>query len=765
MPNNSIMTRSSGQIILKLYVAICFLSLLFVLLPLSVSFSADSTPSVKQIEILGSNKIETSTIQANIQTRTGSPFSQKTVQNDIKALYGLGYFEDVKVEIESFEGGIKLIYTVKEKPLIMSIDFYGNDEIETDDLKEKITISPGAIANIPLIMSNVENIVAYYHEEGYWHAKVVPIIRDVSEASVAVTFQIEEGPEVIIDDITIEGNNSISTKKIKKAMKTREHWLFSFLTGSGVYKEDEMKIDVERIRELYGSKGFIRVVISEPVITLNDDQTEISIKINLSEGDQYKVGQISFTDNTLFESSVLLKKMETSAGKIFDRSALRRDIDGIIGLYTERGYATADINPLMSLNEEEKSVALEFVVSEGNIFRIGRIEISGNQKTRDKIIRREVRLDEGQIFNSKLIKRSYQRINNLDYFETVELTPKPLMEEQLIDIDVKVKEKLTGMLTVGGGYSSVDNIIFMAEITQRNLFGKGLQIKLKADISGLRTNYNITLINPWFMDKPLLASINVFQESFEYPDYEKKSIGGTLGFGKELSEYVGANISYSFQQTEISGISDNASVILKDQEGTSITSSLHPGISRDSRDNYIDPSTGSKNSLRTTYAGIGGDNYFVKGVIDSAWFFPVIWNTTFGLRGRIGYVSAFNDKELPIYERFYIGGIDTVRGLDFGDGGPKTSSGVPYGGRKELIFNAEYIFPIETTIRLKGVVFFDAGRSSDDFEDLLALRTTAGAGLRWISPFGPIRLEWGYNLDKKEDESSSKIEFAMGGSF
>ncbi len=750
---------------IKRCAALCLASIFVVMLPLSVPLSAEDAPLVKLVEIAGNIKIEEATIEANIQTKAGVPFSQKMVQDDIKALYGLGYFDDVRVEIDSFEGGIMLVFILKEKPSIISIVFDGNDEIETDDLMNKITISPGSIANIPLIMGNADRITTYYQEEGYWHAQVVPIIREASDSTVAVTFQIEEGPEVIIDKIIIEGNHFISARKIKKAMRTRKRWLFSFLTGSGIYKKEEMKIDVERIRELYHSKGFINVVITEPVLTLNDDQTEITIKVNLSEGDQFQVGQIKFAGNKLFESSVFFEQLETATGKIFNRAALRNDIDKIISMYTEKGYATADISPLINVNEEQKLVDIEFVVSEGGIFRIGRISVSGNQKTRDKIIRREVRLDEGQIYNSRLMKRSYQRINNLDYFETVELIPKPRIEDQLIDIDVKVKEKLTGMLTIGGGYSSVDNIILMGEITQRNLFGKGLQLKLKADVSGLRSNYNITLINPWFMDKPVLASINLFNETFEYPDYEKRSIGGTLGFGKELSEYVRGSISYSFQQTDLTKIGNNADVIMSDQEGKSITSSLHPSIWRDSRDNYLDPTTGSKNSLKTTYAGVWGDNYFVKGVFDSAWYFPVIWNTTIGLRGRAGYVSAFNDKALPLYERFYIGGIDTVRGLDFGDGGPKTSSGVPYGGRKELIFNVEYIFPIESTIRLKGVAFFDAGRSSDDFEDLLSLRTTAGFGVRWISPFGPIRLEWGYNLDKKEDESSSKIEFAMGGSF
>ena len=749
----------------RISVSIIFILFLLASIANSPLVSAEEAPIIKLVDIKGNKRIGTESIESKIMSRAGTPFSQKTVQNDIQTLYGLGYFDDIRVEIEPFEGGIKLIILLKEKPTIISVDFAGNEKLESDDLAGQITITPGAIANQALILRNVDRLVSYYQSEGYWHVSVLPILKEVSAETTAVTFQIEEGPKVKIKKVTIEGNRAISSGKIKKAMRTGKWWLFSFLSGSGYYKKEEMKMDIERIRKLYHSNGYIQVVISEPEITMNPKKTGIYIKISLSEGDQYKVGEVSFSGNTVFESSRFYEKIDTAPGKIFNRGALRNDIDRILSMYTERGYATADINPLIDVNEEGKTVSLELAVTEGEIFRIGRVEIFGNEKTRDKVIRREVRFDEGDIYNSKLLRRSYQRITNLDFFESVELNPKPRLQERLIDIDVTVKEKLTGMMTIGGGYSSVDEFIAMGEITQRNLFGKGLTLKLKADISGRRTNYNITLINPWFMDRPISASVNVYNETFKYDVYDKKTIGGSLGFGKELSEYVRGSITYSFEQIRVTNISENASDFIKDQEGIKITSSIHPSIWRDTRDNYIDPARGSKNSVYVTVAGLGGDNYFVKTVGDSAWFFPVIWDTTFMMRGRLGYASGWNGKELPIYERFYIGGIDTVRGLDFGEGGPRDSAGVVIGGSRELIFNVEYIFPIERSLRLKGLVFFDAGKAEDDFKELLDLRTTAGFGVRWISPFGPIRIEWGFNLDPKADETDSKIEFAMGGSF
>lgn len=729
--------------------------------------SADAAPLIKSIEITGNVKIEEATVRSRMKSIVGEAFSESAVQDDIKSIYSIGYFDDISVEIEQFEGGVKLIFSLKEKPTIVSIDFQGNKKFDADKLREKVTITSGAIANPPLIADNVQKIVSFYQSEGYWHTGVIPVIREISEDAVALTFQVDEGKKVVIKDITFEGNSALSDKKIKKVMATKEWWIFSSITSSGKYSKDVLSVDIERIRDLYNSKGYIYVVISEPEITLNEEKTKLFIKINISEGDQYRVGDVKFTGNTVFESSRLSTGLKTIPGEIFDRIALREDIDNIVELYMEKGYARADINPLIDVDKENKTADINMSAAEGSIFSIGRIEISGNKKTRDKVIRREMRLNEGETFNSKLLKRSYQRINNLNFFENVNITPLPNIEESIIDLHVKVEEKLTGMLSVGGGYSSVDKFMVMGELTQANLFGKGLYLKFKAELSATRTNYNISLRDPWFMDKPISASMSMYNESYEYPDYDKKTTGGSVGFGKELSEYVAGNIIYNLESVEIADVVEGASTLISDQEGKSITSSISPSIWKDTRDNYIDTTTGSRIALYTTVAGLGGDNYFAKGVIDSGRYFPLFWDTVFSIRGRFGYASGFNEKELPLYERFYVGGINTVRGLSFGEAGPRNPNGERIGGNKEVIFNAEFIFPLAKEVKLKGVAFFDAGRAFENNEtiDIGALRPTTGLGVRWTSPFGPIRLEWGYNLDKQIDESSSKIEFTMGGVF
>jgi outer membrane protein insertion porin family len=725
---------------------------------------AEEGPIIKLIELKGNKKINKETIYSNIHSKIGEPFSDEKVREDIKRLYSIGYFDDIRVEVEPFEGGLKLTFIFKERPTITSIDFQGNKEFETDELREQITITPGSTANPELIMDNVRKLVSFYQSEGYYLAEVIPIIREVSPESVALTFKINEGEKVRVKRIRIHGNHAFSDRKIKKAMKTREWWIFSFLTGSGVYRDEVIRGDVERIRELYHNHGYINVEISEPRVRLSDDKERLYIDISVSEGKQYKLGSIRIKGNTVFSEDKLFKHIESKPGRVFSRKGLRDDIDRIIDLYMERGYARADINPLIRVDEEDSSVDVTLSITEGDIFRIGRIEITGNTKTRDKVIRREVRLDEGDIFNSKLLRRSYQRINNLDYFETVNITPVPRVKEKLIDLNIKVKEKMTGMLSIGGGYSSIDKFILFGEISQRNLFGKGLRLNLKANLSSIRTEYSISLRDPWFLDKPISASFSIYDESFEFPDYDKRARGFSIGFGKELSEYVRGNIRYNLEEANISNVSEDASSLIKEQEGEKLTSSISPSIWRDTRDSYLDPTRGTRHALYTTIAGLGGDNYFVKGVVDSIWYFPLMWNTTFSVRGRFGYATGYSGRDLPLYERFYVGGINTVRGLGFGEGGPRNEEGEKIGGDKELIFNLEYIFPLAEEIRLKGLVFFDAGRAFDNDEDIsiTELRPTAGIGFRWISPFGPIRLEWGYNLDRQEDESESKIEFSIG---
>ncbi|MDA8432522.1 MAG: outer membrane protein assembly factor BamA [Nitrospiraceae bacterium] len=739
--------------------------LVFLLVIMSGVVLAQELPIVNKIEIQGLKRIEEGAVKAKITQKTGEPVSEERVNEDIKSIFRMGYFDDVRVEMDPFEGGIKLIYAVKEKPTIIKVDFQGNKELEDSKLKEKISITPGSIADTVLIQDNAIKLKKFYEEEGYWLANVVPVVRKYSATDVTLTYQIDEGPKIRIHKIIIEGNSHISSSKIKGAMETKEWWLFSFLTSSGYFKKAQMDADVERIKNLYFNNGYIKVAVAEPEISVDREKKAMTITIRISEGDPYKVSSVDFSGNKTFDDAAIKKLVTIKPGGVFDKSELEKDIQAISNLYTDSGYALVSVVPDLVPDEKNLTVRISLTISEGEKYRIGRIEISGNTKTRDKVIRREVRFDEGDVFSSSKLKRTYERINNLNYFESVDIVPKPKYEEKVVDLDVRVKERPTGFLSIGGGYSSVDKFIATVDLTQGNLFGRGQYLKLKGELGGTSSLYEISFRDPWFLDKPISLSTGIYKSTREFIEYNKKAFGAYIGLGTNLSEYWRGDVSYNFERATISDITVGASPIILDQEGTKTTSSITPTIARDSRDNYLDPSRGSRNSLSVTYAGIGGDNAFFKAAVDSGWYFP-LGPTTIMVRGRFGYSKGLFDKTLPLYERFYVGGIYTVRGLGFGDAGPKDpATGDPIGGTTELIFNTEYIFPIITEMKLKGVVFFDAGNAYQDFDNFGYLRYTTGAGVRWISPIGPIRIEWGYNLDKKPSESSSKFEFAFGSFF
>ncbi len=742
--------------------AVQLLFFFLAMLAWSSLFAADVMPLINAIEIRGLKRIEEAAVKNKITQRPGEAISQEKTNDDIKNIFKLGYFDDVRAEVEPFEGGVKLIYVVKEKPTIVKIDLQGNEEFDDAKLKEKMTITAGSVADTVLIQDNAAKLRAFYEEEGYWLSRIVPVIKVVNADEVTLTYQIDEGKKVKIKKITIEGNKALSVRKIRGVMDTTERGLFSFITSSGYYKKDQMDRDIEKIRDLYFNNGYIKAVVGEPTIRLTEDKSGMFITIPVSEGEQYRIASIAFVGNTVFGDDALRKKITLLPEEPFSKEKLRKDIFSISELYSETGYALITINPDVIPDESKKLVKVVLNITEGDRYRIGRIETSGNTKTRDKVIRREVRLDEGDIFNSALIRRSYERINNLNFFESVEINPKPVPAEKLVNLDISVKERPTGFFSVGGGYSSIERFIAMVELTQGNLFGKGQYVKIRAELGGLTTLYDITFKDPWFMDKPLTFSTNVYKLTREYIDYNKDAAGFSISFGKRFAEYWWADILYNFERAEISNVSENASRIVKEQQGKRTTSSVTPSLTRDSRNNYLDPSRGSRNSVYTTFAGLGGTNKFFKGEIDSAWYLP-IWSASIMVRGRFGYATGIGGQELPLYERFYVGGIYTVRGLGYGEAGPRDEgTGEAIGGTEELIFNIEYIFPLISEVRLKGVAFFDAGNAYDSFKNFPELRYTTGIGVRWISPVGPIRLEWGYNLDRKIGEKSSRFEFAFG---
>ncbi|HET6365273.1 MAG TPA: outer membrane protein assembly factor BamA [Nitrospirota bacterium] len=763
---------------------------------LAVSAAAEDA-KVTLIEVQGNKRIETATILAKIKTKEGGIFSPMQIKEDIKVLYQLGHFEDVQVKTEGFENGLKVIFLVKEKPLIREITFEGNDALTTEKLKEGLTLLPRTAFNLQLIQENAEKIRLKYQDDGYYDAIVVPVITELRGGDRNVIFNIKEGGKVKLKENIITGNKALTSDEIKKALKTQEHWFFSFLGRSGTLRTEELREDLENIRNLYYNKGYIQVQVDEPVIEPKTYKERVSwfssktrtitkkdelvVRINIKEGEQFRVGSLTFKGNASITTRELENEAKLKPGDVFSREVLRQDVARIMDRYDGIAKPFASVIPLFNIDPEKKTVAINIEIQEGGEVRIGRINISGNSKTRDKVIRREMRLDEGDLYSKKALKRSYDRINNLNFFESVDIVPERRQQEPVMDLDVKVKEKMTGTLSLGGGYSSVDKLMGIVEVTQGNLGGRGQLLKLKTQWGGTHRIVMLSFMEPYLFDEPIWGRVDIYRQEQTYDGYTLLTTGFGLGTGKSFGEYLSGSIRYSLDQSQAKNITVTPIPFALQQQlenyGTVITTSaVTASLTRDSRDFYLDPKTGSRNTMFVEYAGgpLGGDPEFIKSVADSAWYFPLPFDTVFMARGRIGYVVSLIDKPIPIGERFFVGGSGSVRGFRYGTAGPVDNFGNRVGGNKELIFNFEYNFPIVPAARLKGVFFYDMGRGFDD--NLLVseqpdeptkisireLRQTWGFGFWWLSPIGPLRFEWGFIIDKKPTDQPSKFEFNIG---
>lgn len=701
--------------------------------------------------------------------KQGSEFDLEEIDKSIRNLYQTGLFLNVSADLEIEDSMVVLVYNVSEKPFIHKIYFEGNDEISEESLREKLTINEGEVFDKGKIESTIKELRAKYQDENFFNVKITYDIEERENNSVDLIFSIDEGKEAKVYRIEILGNEFYSDKKIKKTMETDEKGFFSWLTGSGKLVSDEIALDRERIRALYLNSGFMRVQVSEPEIVYNEDKTRITLKIRIVEGERYKVDSVNIKGNVHIDEETLLNRVTLKKGEYFSSEKFQKDIETLTESFTAIGYAFANIEPETSVDDEKHIVNITYHVDENMLYRIERIEISGNEKTRDRVIRRELEIAEGDVYSSVKIKRSKQNVQYLNYFEEVTLTEEPLPDNKM-NLRLNVKEKPTGTFSIGAGYSTLDGFVGTLQIQKDNLFGLGYSLNLKGEFSSKRTDYTLSFTNKWLFDRPITFGFDLYNLERSYYDYTKKSQGGALRLGHPI---VGRKLymyyRFAYEMEDIYDIDDDASDYVKEQEGKTTVISFTPSIVYNTTNHPLTPSKGNKSKYYIKYAGgvLGGDNNYAKTGFESSQFFPLFWKFVGMVHGEIGYLKSLDDKPLPIDERFRLGGMYSVRGFKYGDISPKDENGYDYGGDKYVLFNVEVTFPISESANLMGVVFYDTGQVYDNGEAYFSydLRKSAGFGFRWYSPIGPLRLEYGKKLDKKEGESSDRWDFSIGGMF
>lgn len=723
---------------------------------------------INDIAVSGNKRVEADAILRILDTQPGDVVKPDRITGDLRKIYEMGYFDDVVADQETRDNGIKLVFKVVEKPSVRKVRFEKNYVYEDEELAEFVDTRTGSILNLHKINSDLNRIRLMYTEKNYHNSNITYKVIPLDNSQADIVFTIVEGNKIKVEKVTFEGNTFFSDRKIKGAMQTSEKGFFSFITSSGDLNEAEVKNDVVRIESLYKNNGFVDTKVSDPIIDIGDEFISIHFKIN--EGHQYVIKKVDITGDLIASKEEISALIQSKESELYNRENIRKDILSITDFYSDKGYANVDARPLIKKNAEDKNIHITYTIKKKNPVYFRRINISGNLKTRDKVIRRQIKIEEQGLYSKKKIQRSYKNLNRLNYFDTIDVKPVKTAKEDELDLDVKITERETGQMSFGGGYSSDEEAFVMVKLQENNLFGKGQTGRISVRMSQNTVLYNIGFHEPYILDTPISGGIDLYKEEKEYDHYDKDSMGfvGTLGY--RLSDYAVVGTKYKIEDFETSDVETENTYVTP---GSFLLSSIQPFIRYDSRDDLLIPSEGMKHSFSIEYAGefLGSDIDFTKYLAEAGIYFPLFWKFTMGLHAEGGYLDDRSAGSVDIdYERFYLGGINSIRGFDKTDiNGSQPGDSRERGGEKYVQFNAEILFPITEEYRVAGVFFYDRGdvyRTSENI-DLGDQFSSFGIGFRWNSPMGPLRIEYGWVIDGKKikDTGDGQFEFSMGASF
>jgi outer membrane protein insertion porin family len=758
---------------------------------------AQNNPIISAIQIEGNQRVEDDAIKLHVSQRPGETLNRDAVSNDIKSIYQMGFFQNVTADTRYLNGKEILVYKVVERPQITDVKIVGMKEFRPSDDKivAAMKLHPGSIVDAARVAETKKAIKDAYESKGFSDVTV-----DYKEAlgpnnTEVGTFAITEGAKIYITEVDFTGNHAFSAREIRVQMDTGTHVpILSWITSQGVLDKKKLDDDTNRIAAFYYDHGYLNVHVGEPIVTRAKKGLKVVVPID--EGPIFRVGSVDISGDLKYPRSELVPLITIKPGAEFRGSTLQHDVLTLSDFYSDRGYAFVDVQPQSSLDQIARRVNITFTINPGREVLVNRVNITGNTRTSDKVIRREMRVQEQEPYSASEIRESKQRLDQLGFFSSTRIQTAPSSQPDKVDLNVNVTEQSTASFQVAGGFDSYQSVFGHFQLGNTNLFGGGEAVLLSAQVGFLFQNYTASYTEPWFLDIPLAVSLSVFDSKTDLFTFHQNAAGGSINSNYPLAELgfknigpfslkdVRAGLGYQFESVGIGGLSPFTTFQIARFKGYTKVSELLPSIRRATVDNPIDPRSGSIESLNVEVAGIGPGTAFIKALAHWRFFYTFIKSPTFGqwvfspgVTYGIGTtLSKGLGGELPLYERFFPGGVGgqgDVRGYQLYSLGPNVlllnQAGQPLqieniGGSKELLLNGEITFPILSGLGIRGVIFADAGQAYrlSDSISLNSMQSAYGIGIRWRSPFGPLAIDIARPINPRPQDQSNVFEIGGG---
>ena len=756
-----------------------------ILLAILVCIAA-SAETIKDIRIVnqGGESYDISSVSSFTSFKVGEQVSDReiilsSIAVDVNRMRESGRFSYVNARMDVESDGVVLVYTVVTKHKLRRIEIVGAGKMNNRKVRKKSELEIGQFADDAAFAQAAAKIKEAYRDFWYPDAKIVWTSKtDDDLGTVDVSFRVTEGDKLGIKKIVFEGNEFMDDKKLRKVMQQKQKWFLSFITGAGKYKPENVDMDVFAIKSLYMNEGFLDVDVSDPVL---DDAVpkKARLVLKISEGKRYKVGNISLSGMTTFSEEELQRGILLRSGDIAAYRDVESGSESIRAFYGNRGYVRVSARPVFDADAETGTVDIRYDIVEGSIGYINKVNIMGNERTKDKVIRRELVIYPGDKYNRSRVMTSENRLRNLNYFEVVTTNPNPTGEGDKYDLDVQVKEKPTGQFSAGVGFSSVDSLVGYVELSQGNFdyktwppIGAGQKFKIRAQLGTQRNDLDISFIEPWFMDRQLSFGIDLFHREARYfsDAYEQKNDGFRLSLGKPLSRFTRGSLAYTLEMFDVYNVSPSASQAIKDEEGKRSKSGLEYTWTFDSRNSFFSPTRGNKTTVSPYFAGgpLGGETDVYGARMRSTQYWHLIGNGVLNLRGQLESVEAYGDSAMvPIFDRLFLGGSYTLRGFEYRDVGPTDATGEPVGGNSSAYATLEYTVPIWSKVR--GAVFYDWGFVNVDAMDFdsSGYNDNWGIGIRLDLPGFPLQLDYAWPITYYEpfQDGKGRFNFLIGHTF